>query len=248
MDLGIQVLRESATPLLRVTDLHVRYGEMEAVRGVSFEVRAGEAVGLLGANGAGKTTTLKTLMGLVPASSGRVELDGQPLSPRAGWERARSGVAWVPEGRRLFPNFTVEENLRAGAFHRPGREMVTRDLERVYALFPALGERRDQLGKTLSGGEQQMCAIGRALMAAPRLLLVDEASLGLAPLVVTRVFTAIDALVRRGLTMLLVEQNARQALKTVTRAYVLEAGRITREGRSAELSADPAVQWAYLGR
>ena len=258
MDLGIQGETAIATsgsrpamagaaPLLRVVDLHVRYGEMEAVRGVSFEVRAGEAVGLLGANGAGKTTILKTLMGLVPASSGRIEFDGQPLAHRPGWERARSGIAWVPEGRRLFPDFTVEENLRAGAYPREDRHAVARELKRVHALFPTLGTRRSQLAKTLSGGEQQMCALGRALMAAPRLLLVDEASLGLAPIVVSRVFAAIDALVREGLTMLLVEQNARQALKTVSRAYVLEAGRIAREGRSAELSADPAVQRAYLG-
>jgi branched-chain amino acid transport system ATP-binding protein len=237
----------ASAPLLRVTDLHVRYGEMEAVRGVSFEVRAGEAVGLLGANGAGKTTVLKTLMGLVTAAAGRVELDGQPLSERAGWERARRGLAWVPEGRRLFPQFTVEENLIAGSYPRQDRAMALRDLGRIYGLFPTLHERRSQLGKTLSGGEQQMCAIGRALMAAPRLLLVDEASLGLAPIVVSRVFAAIDALVRDGLTMLLVEQNARQALKTVTRAYVLEAGCIVREGRSAELAADPAVRRAYLG-
>ena len=236
-----------AAPLLRVTDLHVRYGEMEAVRGVSLEVAAGEAVGLLGANGAGKTTILKTLMGLVPASAGRVEFDGQPLAERAGWQRAQSGIAWVPEGRRLFPDFTVAENLGAGAYHRRGREAAARDLERIYALFPALGERRAQLAKTLSGGEQQMCALGRALMAAPRLLLVDEASLGLAPIVVGRVFAAIEALVRDGLTMLLVEQNARQALRTVSRAYVLEAGRVAREGPSAELAADPAVQRAYLG-
>jgi branched-chain amino acid transport system ATP-binding protein len=153
----------------------------------------------------------------------------------------------VPEGRRLFPNFTVEENLVAGAYHRRDRAMSARDLERVYALFPVLRERRQQLGKTLSGGEQQMCAIGRALMAAPRLLLIDEASLGLAPIVVSRVFATIEALVREGLTMVLVEQNARQALKTVTRAYVLEAGRIVREGGSVELAADPAVQRAYLG-
>jgi len=237
----------ASVPLLRVADLHVRYGEMEAVRGVSFEVMAGQAVGLLGANGAGKTTVLKTVMGLIPASSGRVEFGGQLLTDRAGWERARRGLAWVPEGRRLFPQLTVEENLIAGSYPRRDRASATRDLDRVYRLFPALRERRGQLGKTLSGGEQQMCAIGRALMAAPRLLLVDEASLGLAPVLVTRVFAAIDALVRDGLTLLLVEQNARQALKTVSRAYVLEAGLIVREGRSAELAADPAVQRAYLG-
>jgi branched-chain amino acid transport system ATP-binding protein len=234
-------------PLLRVTDLHIRYGEMEAVRGVSFEVQRGEAVGLLGANGAGKTTVLKTLMGLVAASSGSVEFEGRRLESEPGWRRARDGIAWVPEGRRLFANFTVEENLRAGGYHRREREAVARDLARVYALFPILKERRTQLAKTLSGGEQQMCALGRALMAAPRLLLIDEASLGLAPIVVSRVFAAIDALVIDGVTMLLVEQNARQALRTVSRAYVLEAGRVARAGTSTELAADPAVQRAYLG-
>ncbi len=233
--------------MLRVNDLHVRYGEMEAVRGVSFEIRAGEAVGLLGTNGAGKTTVLRTLMGLVPAAAGAVELDGRNLAACAGWERARNGMAWVPEGRRLFAAFTVEENLRAGAYHRRDREGIRRDLDRVYALFPLLAERRSQLARSLSGGEQQMCAIGRALMGAPRLLLIDEASLGLAPVLVSRVFAAIEALVREGLTMLLVEQNARQALKTVSRAYVLEAGRIVRAGASAELLADPEVQRAYLG-
>jgi len=235
------------TRLLRVTDLHVKYGGMEAVRGVSFTVEAGEAVGLLGANGAGKTTILKTLMGLVPASAGTIELDGQILRDEPAWGRATRGVAWVPEGRRLFAHFTVEENLRAGAYHRRDGAGIRRDLGRVYALFPRLRERAGQLAKTLSGGEQHMCAIGRALMAAPRLLLIDEASLGLAPILVSRVYATIDALVKQGLTMLLVEQNARQALKTVTRAYVLEAGRIEHEGPSARLLADPAVQRAYLG-
>lgn len=233
--------------MLRVADLHVRYGEMRAVRGVSFEIRAGEAVGLLGGNGAGKTTILKAIMGLVTPTGGRVELDGEALGQRPGWERARRGIAWVPEGRRLFPEFTVEENLRAGAYHRRDREGVARDIERLYGLFPTLGERRMQRAKTLSGGEQQMCAIARALMAAPRLLLIDEASLGLAPILVSRVFVAIDALVKSGLTMLLVEQNARHALRTVARAYVLEAGRIAREGTSSALAADPAVRQAYLG-
>ncbi|MGH7350049.1 MAG: ABC transporter ATP-binding protein, partial [Candidatus Rokuibacteriota bacterium] len=200
--------------MLKVTDLRVRYGEMEAVRGVTLAVRAGEAVGLLGANGAGKSTILKSLMGLLPVAAGRIELDGQTFDRRPGWQRARHGMAWVPEGRRLFGAFTVEENLRAGAYHRPDRGAVRRDLDRVYALFPALAGRRTQLARTLSGGEQQMCAIGRALMGAPRLLLIDEASLGLAPILVSRVFAAIGALVRDGLTMLLVEQNARQALNT----------------------------------
>jgi branched-chain amino acid transport system ATP-binding protein len=220
---------------------------MEAVRGVSFEVRRGEAVGLLGANGAGKTTVLKTLMGLVPAADGHLELDGQALDRVPGWERARRGMAWVPEGRRLFPTFTVEENLRAGAYARRDRQAVARDLERVYAIFPPLRARARQLARTLSGGEQQMCAIARALMAAPRLLLIDEASLGLAPIMVGRVYAAIGELIADGLTVLLVEQNARRALRTVGRAYVLEAGRVEREGPSATLLADPAVQRAYLG-
>jgi len=233
--------------VLRVTDLHVRYGDMEAVRGVSFCVEAGEAVGLLGANGAGKSTILKALMGLVAPAAGVVELDGRSLSGRAGWNRATDGIAWVPEGRRLFPRFTAEENLKAGAYHRRDRAGIARDLERVYALFPGLEGHRGQVAGTLSGGEQQMCAIGRALMGAPRLMLIDEASLGLAPIVVTRVFAAIETLVREGLTIVLVEQNARLALRTVSRAYVLEAGRIAREGSSADLLADPAVQDAYLG-
>jgi branched-chain amino acid transport system ATP-binding protein len=186
-------------------------------------------------------------MGLVAASSGAVEFDGRLLQTRAGWERAHHGIAWVPEGRRLFPNFTVEENLRAGGYHRREHDAVARDLERVYALFPTLKERQRQLAKTPSGGEQQMCALGRALMAAPRLLLIDEASLGLAPIVVSRVFSAIDTLVSGGLSMLLVEQNACQALRTVSRAYVLEAGRVARAGASADLAAEPAVQRASLG-
>jgi len=233
--------------VLRVTDLHVRYGEMEAVRGVSFEVRAGEAVAILGANGAGKTTILKTVMGLVAPAAGSVALDGDPLGGATTAARARRGIAWVPEGRRLFPQLTVEENLRAGAHGRRDRDGVRRDLDRVLALFPVLQERSRQLAKTLSGGEQQMCAIGRALMRGPRLLLVDEASLGLAPILVGRVYATIGALVAEGLTMLLVEQNARQALGIVSRAYVLEAGRVVHAGTREALLADPAVRNAYLG-
>jgi len=233
--------------VLQVTDLHVRYGDVEAVRGVSFSVEAGEAVGLLGANGAGKSTILKAVMGLVTPVAGAVQLDGRSVSSRAAWSRATDGVAWVPEGRRLFPRFTVDENLRAGAYHRRDRAAIARDLERVYALFPGLEGHRGQAAGTLSGGEQQMCAIGRALMSGPRLMLIDEASLGLAPILVTRVFAAIETLVRDGLTIVLVEQNARLALRTVRRAYVLETGRIARAGSSADLLADPAVQEAYLG-
>jgi branched-chain amino acid transport system ATP-binding protein len=233
--------------MLQAADLRVRYGEMQALRGVSFDVAEGEIVAIIGANGAGKTTVLRALMGLVPLADGTITLSGLSLAGLPPWRRAERGMAWVPEGRRIFPDLTVEENLRAGAFPRADRREVAHDLERVYALFPRLKERRRQLGRTLSGGEQQMCAIGRALMARPRLLLIDEASLGLAPIFVSRVFDAIETLVREGLTLLLVEQNARQALRIVGRAYVLEAGRVVRSATSDELWADPAVRQAYLG-
>ncbi len=233
--------------MLEVRDLHVRYGAMEALRGISFEVRHGEAVAIIGANGSGKSTTLRALMGLVP-STGEITLDGRPLGALPPWARAEAGIAWVPEGRRMFGDFTVEENLVAGGYRRRRRSDERRqNLDRVYALFPSLADRRRQPGRTLSGGEQQMLALGRALMAGPRLLLVDEASLGLAPLMVERVYGAIATLVVSGVTLLLVEQNVRQALGIVTRAYVLEVGRIVRAGTASELADDPAVRDAYLG-
>ena len=220
---------------------------MEALRGVSFEVRHGEAVAIIGANGSGKSTTLRALMGTV-AADGRIALDGRPLIALAPWARAEAGIAWVPEGRRIFGEFTVEENLLAGGYrHRRRADIWRHDLERVYALFPSLADRRRQLGRTLSGGEQQMLALGRGLMAGPRLLLVDEASLGLAPLMVERVYEAIASLVASGVTLLLVEQNVRRALSIATRAYVLEVGRIVRTGTAAELASDPRVRDAYLG-
>jgi branched-chain amino acid transport system ATP-binding protein len=232
--------------VLDVRDLRVRYGEMEALRGISFHVAAGEAVALIGANGAGKSTTLRAIMGLAEAT-GEIRFEGRPLDPLAPWQRARLGIGWVPEGRRVFGNFTVEENLLAGAYPRRDREAARRDLERVYALFPRLGERRRQVARTLSGGEQQMLALGRALLGRPRLLLVDEASQGLAPLVAERLFEAIAELRRQGLTLLVVEQHARRALALAGRAYVLEVGRIVRAGSAAELRDDPAVRSAYLG-
>ena len=233
--------------VLEVHDLRVRYDAMEALHGVSFGVRHGEAVAIIGANGSGKSTTLRALMGLVP-SAGRVTLDGRSLGPLSPWARAEAGIAWVPEGRRVFGEFTVEDNLLAGGYrHRRRSDARRRGLDRVYTLFPSLADRRRQLGRTLSGGEQQMLALGRALMAGPRLLLVDEASLGLAPLMVERVYEAIASLVAAGVTLLLVEQNVRQALSIATRAYVLEVGRIVRAGTAAELAGDPAVRDAYLG-
>jgi branched-chain amino acid transport system ATP-binding protein len=232
--------------VLEVRDLHVRYGDMHAVRGVSFTVGAGEAVGIIGANGAGKTTTLLAVLGLVPAT-GEVRLAGEPIMAWPPWRRAEAGLAWVPEGRRVFGDLTVAENLEAGAYRLRGRAAVRRELDRVYALFPRLAERRAQRARTLSGGEQQMLALGRALVGRPRVLLVDEASLGLAPIFVTRVFAAIRRLVAEGTTLLLVEQNVRQALATVSRAYVLEVGRVVREGPAAALAADPGLRDAYLG-
>jgi branched-chain amino acid transport system ATP-binding protein len=232
--------------VLEVEDVSVRYGEMEAVRGVTFEVRDGEAVGILGANGAGKTTLLKAIMGLVSLASGRIRLDGRSIDRLPAWDRAAAGIAWVPEGRRVFGDLVVEENLRAGGYRNaPGERRQS--LERVYALFPRLRERRAQLARTLSGGEQQMLAIGRALMSRPRLLLIDEASLGLAPIFVARVFETIARLRAEGVTLLLVEQNARKSLDVVDRAYLLEVGRFVRHGTARELADDPAVRDAYLG-
>jgi branched-chain amino acid transport system ATP-binding protein len=232
--------------MLEVRDLHVRYGDMHAVRGVSFTVGAGEAVGIIGANGAGKTTTLLAVLGLVPAT-GEVRLAGEPIMAWPPWRRAEVGLAWVPEGRRVFGDLTVAENLEVGAYRLRGRVAVRRELDRVYSLFPRLAERRTQRARTLSGGEQQMLALGRALVGRPRVLLVDEASLGLAPIFVERVFESIRRLIAEGTTLLLVEQNVRQALTTVGRAYVLEVGRIVREGPAAALAADPRLRDAYLG-
>lgn len=234
-------------PLLSVQNLRVRYGEMEALRGISFQVEEGDAVAIIGANGAGKSTMLKAIMGLIAPAGGTVHFGDRSLLEFPPWARAEMGISWVPEGRRIFPGLTVEENLLAGGYRRRDREGVRRELERVYTLFPRLMERAGQMGHTLSGGEQQMCALGRALMTGPRLLLIDEASLGLAPIFVSRLFDTIGELIRQGLTLLLVEQNARQALKVVERAYVLETGRIVKAGTSEALAADPVVRQAYLG-
>jgi branched-chain amino acid transport system ATP-binding protein len=220
---------------------------MTAVRAVSLEVRAGEIVALIGSNGAGKTTTLRAISGLLPLRGGRVELDGRPLSGLGSAAIVAAGVAHVPEGRQLFPTMTVLENLELGARTAEGRARRADTLARVYALFPRLAERRRQLAGTLSGGEQQMVAIGRALMARPRLLMLDEPSLGLAPVVVSSIFANLTAINRDGLTILLVEQNVLRALRLSHRAYVLENGTITLAGSSTTLLADPAIKRAYLG-
>jgi branched-chain amino acid transport system ATP-binding protein len=234
-------------PLLRVENLHVRYGHNEVLHGLDLAVGTGEIVAVLGANGAGKSTTLMTLSGLVRASRGTIAFDGREIHKTPAHDIVRAGIAQVPEGRRVFGTLTVAENLALGAFTStdPAGDAANRD--RVFTLFPVLAERRDQLAGTLSGGEQQMLAIGRALMARPRLLLLDEPSLGLAPLLVKAIFDTIREINRSGVTVILVEQNARAALKLAHRGYVMELGRIVLEGDAASLLADPQVQQAYLG-
>ena len=234
--------------MLRLEGVEAGYGDVVAVRSVSLEVRAGEIVALIGSNGAGKTTTLRAIAGLLPLRSGSVELEGRRLNGLGSAAVVRAGVAHVPEGRQLFPTMTVDENLELGARTAEGRAHRPQTLARVFDLFPRLGERRAQLAGTLSGGEQQMVAIGRALMARPRLLMLDEPSLGLAPVVVGSIFANLAAINRDGLTILLVEQNVLRALRCSHRAYVLENGTITLSGTSATLLADERIKRAYLGR
>ncbi len=233
--------------VLRVEEIDVRYGNIQALRGVSLEVRAGEVVALIGANGAGKTTTLRTISGLLRPVRGRILLDGQDLTRLPAHRITAMGVAHVPEGRAVFPNLTVLENLLLAAYTRRDRRAVARDLERVYQLLPRLFERRRQSAGTLSGGEQQMLAIGRALMSQARIMLLDEPSMGLAPVLVAEIFRLLTDINRSGTTLLLVEQNARMALQIANRAYVLEAGRVVLSGPAAELARHPGVQQAYLG-
>ncbi|HRJ77195.1 MAG TPA: ABC transporter ATP-binding protein [Planctomycetota bacterium] len=234
-------------PLLVVENIDVCYGAVQALRGVSLQVQAGEVVTLIGCNGAGKTTTLNTICGLLRPRSGRVLYQGHDISRRPAHELVRQGLVMAPEGRGIFPNLTVAENMDLGAFTRSDRANIAADLERGYALFPRLRERINQKAGTLSGGEQQMLAIARALMARPRLLLLDEPSLGLAPLLVKTIFETIDRINREGVSILLVEQNANAALKHSRRAYVLQSGEICQEGGSEALRDDPAVRAAYLG-
>jgi branched-chain amino acid transport system ATP-binding protein len=238
----------SAAPLLELRGVTAGYGAIEALSDVSLEVGEGEVVTLIGANGSGKTTALMAVCGVVPARSGEVRFAGRPIQGLAAAEIVRLGVVQVPEGRRIFPRLTVAENLEMGAFLRRDPAAVRRDREEVYALFPVLAGRRRQPGGTLSGGEQQMLALGRALMAAPRLLLLDEPSLGLAPIVVRQIFAVVGRMNReRGTTVLLVEQNAHLALQTADRGYVLETGRVVLQGSGSALLADPGVRSAYLG-
>jgi branched-chain amino acid transport system ATP-binding protein len=229
-----------------VEDLHVYYGEIHALKGVSFQVGQGEIVALLGNNGAGKTTTLKTLSGLLAPRRGQVRLDGASLLGVAPHDIVRRGMTHVPEGRRIFNRLTVLENLHMGAYTRSDRG-VAQDLDRVFAVFPRLQERIRQVAGTLSGGEQQMLAIGRALMARPRLLLLDEPSMGLAPVLVEQIFETVQAINRQGVTILLVEQNAAMALAIAGRGYVLETGAVALAGPARDLADNPEVRRAYLG-
>ncbi|MHB1486151.1 MAG: ABC transporter ATP-binding protein [Acidimicrobiales bacterium] len=235
--------------LLELEDIHVHYGQVEALKGVSIAVSEGEMVTLIGANGAGKTTTLRTISGLRRVSSGRITFGGEDITRIPGHRRVELGLCQVPEGRGIFPGMTVAENLEMGIYARHGgrRQRAKADFGRVYELFPRLAERRKQAGGTLSGGEQQMLAIGRALMAEPALLMLDEPSMGLAPLIVAQIFEVLSEVNRQGMTVLLIEQNAVQALQRADRAYVLETGTVAQSGRASDLLADESVRAAYLG-
>ena len=232
--------------ILKVEDINVYYGSIHAIKGISFEVDEGEVVTLIGANGAGKSTTLNTISGLLRSKTGSIEFMGESLAKVPCHKVVERGLALVPEGRRIFLQMTVQENLEMGAFTQKG-DTVQEDLEKVYTLFPRLKERIKQMAGTLSGGEQQMLAMGRALMSRPKLLMLDEPSMGLAPILVEQIFEIIQNLHKAGTTILLVEQNAQAALSVADRGYVLETGRIVTSGTGAELLADEAVKKAYLG-
>ena len=234
--------------MLKIKDLHVSYGGIRALRGIDVEVPDGKIVTLIGANGAGKSTMLRTISGLVKADSGSITFDEKELLGKPINKILEAGIAQVPEGRRVFANLTVLENLKAGAYLRKDKDGIAADLQWVYELFPRLEERHWQLAGTLSGGEQQMLAVGRALMSRPKVLMMDEPSLGLAPLVVQGIFDIIREINKQGVTVLLIEQNANMALKVADLAYVLETGKITRFGTGAELLADESIKEAYLGK
>jgi branched-chain amino acid transport system ATP-binding protein len=233
--------------LLKVSGLKVAYGGIQAVKGVDFEVREGELVTLIGSNGAGKTTTMKAITGLLPMNDGDIAYLGESIRGRGAWDLVRTGLAMVPEGRGVFTRMSIQENLLMGAHIRRDKRTIAEDLERVYTTFPRLRERSPQLAGTLSGGEQQMLAIGRALMSRPRVLLMDEPSMGLSPIMVDRIFEVVREVHAQGVTILLVEQNASRALEIADRAYVMESGVISMSGGAREMLDDPKVRAAYLG-
>jgi branched-chain amino acid transport system ATP-binding protein len=235
-----------ANTLLEVSGLKVAYGGIQAVKGVSFEVQEGELVSLIGANGAGKTTTLKAITGLQPAASGEIKFLGRSIKGQGSWDLVKQGLVMVPEGRGTFTRMTITENLQMGAFIRNDGE-IEADIEKVFTIFPRLKERRNQLAGTMSGGEQQMLAMGRALMARPKVLLLDEPSMGLSPIMVDKIFEVVADIHGRGTTILLVEQNASRALGLANRGYVMDSGEVTMTGEAKALLADPKVRAAYLG-
>ena len=235
-----------AQVLLKVSGLKVAYGGIQAVKGVDFEVREGELVSLIGSNGAGKTTTMKAITGNLPLAGGDIEYLGRSIKGQGPWDLVRQGLAMVPEGRGVFTRMTITENLQMGAYIRSDKG-IAEDIEKVFAIFPRLRERKDQLAGTMSGGEQQMLAMGRALMSRPKLLLLDEPSMGLSPIMVDKVFEVVQDVYAKGVTILLVEQNASRALALADRGYVMESGLITMQGGGQELLANPRVRAAYLG-
>ena len=233
--------------LLKVNNLMVAYGGIEAVKGITMEVREGELVSLIGSNGAGKTTTMKAITGTLAASSGSIEYLGKNIQGQGAWDLVKQGLVMVPEGRGVFTRMSILENLQMGAYLRDDKDGIAADVDRVFALFPRLKERRAQLAGTLSGGEQQMLAMGRALLSRPKVLLLDEPSMGLSPLMVDKIFEVIQEVASMGVTLLLVEQNASRALKIAQRAYVMESGQISMQGEAKTLLHDPKVRAAYLG-
>jgi len=243
---GNETNAKDGSALLVVNDMHVHYGAIHAIKGVSLSIRRGEIVTLIGGNGAGKSTTLNTISGLLKPTEGTLLYEGKDLISVPAYHTVALGISQSPEGRKIFPRMSVKENLEMGAFTRPGQKLKE-DFERVYSLFPILRDRKSQAGGTLSGGEQQMLAMGRALMARPKLLMLDEPSMGLAPMLVEKIFEIIEEINGQGTTILLVEQNANVALEIADRGYVLETGRIVLEGEAAGLLDNPQVQEAYLG-
>ena len=237
----------TANVLLSVDKLRVAYGGIQAVKGVSFEVREGELVSLIGANGAGKTTTLKAITGTQPSAGGEIEFLGRSIRGQGAWDLVKQGLVMVPEGRGVFSRMTIVENLQMGAFVRDDAPGIAADIDRVFAIFPRLKERRNQLAGTMSGGEQQMLAMGRALMTRPKVLLMDEPSMGLSPIMVDKIFEVVEDIHRQGTTILLVEQNASRALQLASRGYVMDSGEVTMSGDAKALLADPKVRAAYLG-
>ncbi len=236
-----------AATLLKVSGLKVAYGGIQAVKGVDFEVREGELVTLIGSNGAGKTTTMKAITGTLPLNAGDIEYMGKSIKGQGPWDLVKQGLAMVPEGRGVFARMTITENLQMGAYVRRDTAGIAADTEKVFTIFPRLRERKDQLAGTMSGGEQQMLAMGRALMSRPKVLLLDEPSMGLSPIMVDKIFEVVRDVYAQGVTILLVEQNASRALGVANRAYVMESGLITMNGDAREMLKDPKVRAAYLG-